>query len=69
MLLGKWMIAAGFASLATGSATAQTLRPDQAAFRELYAELVNTNTAYSNGSCTVAAEQLAKRMYLSLIHI
>ena len=63
MQLGKWMFAAAFASLAAGGASAQTLRPDQAAFRELYAELVNTNTAYSNGSCTNAASQLAKRMH------
>lgn len=51
--------------LATAAAaSAQTpLRPDQSAFRELYAELVNTNTAYSNGSCTRAAEQLASRMH------
>jgi acetylornithine deacetylase/succinyl-diaminopimelate desuccinylase-like protein len=42
---------------------AQTLRQDQAAFREMFAELVNTNTTYSSGSCTVAAEQLAKRLW------
>lgn len=42
---------------------AQTLRPDQAAFREMFAELVNTDTAYSSGSCTVAAQQLAKRLW------
>lgn len=62
MRYGKWMVAAGFAAMATAGASGQTLRPDQAAFRELYAELVNTNTAYSNGNCTVAAEQLARRM-------
>ena len=63
MRLGKWMVAAGFAALVADGAAGQTLRPDQAAFRELYVELVNTNTAYSNGSCTVAAEQLAKRLH------
>ncbi len=57
------MVAAGFAALAGNAASAQGLRLDQAAFRELYAELVNTNTAYSNGSCTIAAEQLARRMH------
>lgn len=57
------MAAAGFAVLVASSAIAQTLRPDQAAFRELYVELVNTNTAYSNGNCTIAANQLAKRMH------
>lgn len=41
---------------------AQTIRPDQAAFRELYQELVETNTALSTGSCTQAAAQLGVRM-------
>lgn len=63
MRSGKLVAAAGFAALITSSATAQTLRSDQAAFRELYVELVNTNTAYSNGNCTIAANQLAKRMH------
>ena len=63
MALAKWTIAAGIAALAASGASAQTLRPDQSAFRELFVELVNTNTAYSNGNCTVAAEQLAKRMW------
>ncbi|MEQ1551398.1 M20/M25/M40 family metallo-hydrolase [Sphingorhabdus sp.] len=63
MRSGKWVVAAGIGALVTSGATAQTLRPDQAAFRELYVELVNTNTAYSNGSCTIAANQLAKRMH------
>ncbi|MGL5837608.1 MAG: M20/M25/M40 family metallo-hydrolase [Sphingorhabdus sp.] len=47
----------------TAHILAQDLRPDQVAFRQLYAELVNTNTAFSNGSCTIAAERLAKRMW------
>ena len=33
------------------SATAQDLRPDQARFREIYKELVETNTSLSVGSC------------------
>ena len=32
---------------------AQTLRPDQAKFREIYKELVETNTTLSSGSCTL----------------
>jgi hypothetical protein len=35
------------------------LRPDQAAFRALYQELVETNTTLSAGSCTTAAERIA----------
>jgi acetylornithine deacetylase/succinyl-diaminopimelate desuccinylase-like protein len=46
------------------AAAAQTpqLRPDQVEFRELFKELVETNTAHSNGSCTLAAERMAARL-------
>lgn len=37
-------------------------RPDQAAFREVYKELVETNTTLSEGSCTLAAERMAARL-------
>ncbi|MBL0914463.1 MAG: M20/M25/M40 family metallo-hydrolase [Sphingopyxis sp.] len=37
-------------------------RPDQRAFRDLYKELVETNTTLSSGSCTLAAERMAARM-------
>ena len=56
------------ASLLAGHAQAQTtstaspLRPDQAAFRELYKELVETNTTLSAGNCTLAAERMAVRL-------
>lgn len=48
------------AQVATG--TMGPLRPDQQRFRELYEELVETNTTLSVGSCTQAAEQLAERL-------
>ncbi|MGA2708354.1 MAG: hypothetical protein ACLP0B_25865 [Steroidobacteraceae bacterium] len=32
--------------------------PDVANFRELYQELVETNTTLSSGSCTLAAERI-----------
>ena len=38
------------------------IRPDQAAFRDLYKELVETNTTLSAGSCTLAAERMAGRL-------
>jgi len=38
------------------------LRSDQAAFRSLYKELVETNTTESVGSCTAAAAKLGRRM-------
>ncbi len=37
-------------------------RPDQAAFRELYQELVETNTTLSAGSCTLAAQRMGARL-------
>ena len=52
------------ASLAGGGAIAQQaqLRPDQAEFRGLYKELVETNTTVNNGSCTLAAERMAAHL-------
>src|SRR5580765_7802351 len=42
---------------------AQTqLRPDQVKFREVYREMVETNTTLSSGSCTLAAERMAARL-------
>ena len=37
-------------------------RAGEAQFREVYKELVETNTALSNGSCTLAAERMAARL-------
>lgn len=48
------------AQVATG--TMGPLRPDQQRFRDLYEELVETNTTLSAGNCTQAAEQIATRM-------
>lgn len=36
--------------------------PGEAAFRATYRELVETNTAHSTGSCTLAAERMAARL-------
>ncbi len=38
------------------------LRADQAAFRAIYQELLETNTALSNGSCTEAAAKMGARL-------
>lgn len=62
MRLLNGLLAAGAMAVAMPAA-AQDLRPDQVAFREILIELVNTDTTYSNGSCTLAAEQLARRMW------
>jgi acetylornithine deacetylase/succinyl-diaminopimelate desuccinylase-like protein len=43
-------------------ATAAAPRADQLAFRDLYRELIETNTSHSIGSCTAAAEKMAVRL-------
>lgn len=43
-------------------ASAQTIRPDQAQFRALYKELVETNTTLSAGSCTDAAAKMGAHL-------
>ena len=54
----------GLALLAPVAAQAQEapLRPDQAAYRAIYKELVETNTTLSVGSCTQAAAQVGARL-------
>ncbi|ALJ14892.1 M20/M25/M40 family metallo-hydrolase [Sphingopyxis macrogoltabida] len=54
--------AALLAVLAPAVAQAADPRPDQLAFRELYRELVETNTTLSSGSCTLASERMAARL-------
>jgi len=44
------------------TANAAEPRPDQLEFRALFKELVETNTAASTGSCTLAAERMAARL-------
>ena len=44
------------------AAGAADLRPDQLRFREIYKELVETNTSLSVGSCTVAAARMGARL-------
>ena len=57
------LLTAGAALLAAGAVGAQPapmgpLRPDQARFRALYKELVETNSELSVGSCTLAAARM-----------
>lgn len=56
-LIGLLLAGAG-----AGGAHAQALRPDQQAFRDIFEELVETNTALSNGSCTAAAAKMGARL-------
>jgi acetylornithine deacetylase/succinyl-diaminopimelate desuccinylase-like protein len=55
-------LAAHAAGVSSKPAEAPGLRPDQAAFRALYKELVETNTSLSAGSCTLAAERMAAHL-------
>ena len=55
-------VTAVFLAMSAQAVTAQALRPDQAEFRDLYKQLVETNTEVTDGSCTQAAEQLAARL-------
>ena len=58
-----WLAALALsAGAAQAPALAQTVRPDQARFRELYKELVEINTTLSQGSCTRAAEAMGARL-------
>src|ERR1700722_11268683 len=50
------------ASLTAGPYARAQPRAGEANFRELYQELIETNTALSNGSCTLAAERMAARL-------
>ena len=54
--------AAAAAMLAGTAAQGQALRPDQAQFRAIYKELVETNTTLSAGSCTEAAQKMGARL-------
>lgn len=60
------VICAGFCGLTglSGQALAADppLRSDQAEFRAIFKELVETNTTLSSGSCTLAAERMAARL-------
>jgi len=53
------MSAGSLATIAAASAAAAAPRPDQLAFREIFRELVETDTSHSIGSCTSAAEKMA----------
>src|SRR3954465_8860695 len=59
--LAGLLLVAGAGS-ASDQAGAPALRPDQAAFRSLYKELVETNTTLSQGDCTLAAKRMAARL-------
>lgn len=56
----KFAAALAATTVLAGAAHAQ--QPGEANFRALYKELVETNTTFSAGSCTLAAERMAARL-------
>lgn len=56
----KFAAALAATTMLAGAAHAQ--QPGEANFRALYKELVETNTTFSAGSCTLAAERMAARL-------
>ncbi len=58
----KRTISALMACLLAGGAYAAALTPVQKQMREIYQELVETNTTNSTGSCTIAAQKMAQRL-------
>jgi acetylornithine deacetylase/succinyl-diaminopimelate desuccinylase-like protein len=63
MLKAFGALAASAVLLASSAAHAQTPpKPDEAQFRALYKELVETNTSLSAGDCTLAANRMAAHL-------
>src|SRR5438045_9216545 len=60
-ILGAALALTSGLGLAHAASTAD-LRPDQLRVREIYKELVETNTSLSVGSCTVAAAKMGARL-------
>jgi acetylornithine deacetylase/succinyl-diaminopimelate desuccinylase-like protein len=58
----KILVSAVFFLLTIGLNAVAADRPGEASFRDLYKELIETNTALSSGSCTLAAERMAARL-------
>jgi acetylornithine deacetylase/succinyl-diaminopimelate desuccinylase-like protein len=56
------LLATGSAAIAGGAAAAPSSAATEGKFRELYKELVETNTTLSTGSCTLAAQRMADRL-------
>lgn len=55
-------LAAALAATTLLAGAAQAQQPGEANFRALYKELVETNTTFSAGSCTLAAERMTARL-------
>lgn len=58
----KLFLSACALSILTFSTNSVANDETEAGFRELYKELVETNTTYSSGNCTLAAQRMADRL-------
>ena len=58
----KLAAALGMSLIIATPAAAQAQQPGEAGFRALYKELVETNTTFSAGDCTLAAQRMAARL-------
>src|SRR5579863_2411697 len=58
----RLLAAAAFATFSAFAAPPQDTPAGEQRFRELYKELVETNTTLSAGNCTLAAERMATRL-------
>src|SRR5580698_11523050 len=58
----KILVFVGFLLLTISLDAAAAGSPGEASFRDLYRELVETNTTLSSGSCTLAAERMAAHL-------
>src|SRR5688572_33512170 len=61
-MIRKLVAALTVTALVTGPAAAQPKDTGEASFRSLYKELVETNTTFSAGDCTLAAQRMADRL-------
>jgi acetylornithine deacetylase/succinyl-diaminopimelate desuccinylase-like protein len=62
VLIAAALLAAAPALGQPTALAATPIRPDQTQFRSLYKELVETDSSWPNGSCTLAAERMAARL-------
>ena len=62
-MIGRMLAGVLLAASVSSAALAQgAVRPDQAEFRSIYKELVETNTTLSAGDCTLAAQRMGARL-------
>ena len=62
MLKATGALAASAVLLASAAYAQAPAKPDEASFRALYKELVETNTSLSAGDCTLAANRMAAHL-------